>query len=207
MNLRAFFFTIPLTLLLCCSPEARRAGVTVTVVDALDLPCLVDSLVELEEPEVALALGEYESMAFLVSAKEALNSGEPELKGLPEGLEAELFQITPHRRKLRRNREITYPYFIEKANAVTVKGGESEVYYLTFKAAEKTVPGDYRVKLSLAGANAKFKLKIRPYRLRRDHGVIFGAFCGSRDTRITEEHMLDLAARGFDALQFFWGRS
>ena len=205
MNLRTFFFTIPSALLLCCYQGGREAGVKVTVIDALDLPCLVDSLVELKDPEVALAVGEYESMAFLVSAQKTLNSEKPELKGLPEGLEAELFQVTPHRRRLRRNREITYPYFLERTNAVTIAERGSEVYYLTFRAADKTVPGDYRVKLSLAGAQAKFKLKVRPYRLRRDHGVFFGAFCGSRDTRITEEHLRDLAERGFDALQFFWG--
>ena len=91
MNLRTFFFTIPSALLLCCYQGGREAGVKVTVIDALDLPCLVDSLVELKDPEVALAVGEYESMAFLVSAQKTLNSEKPELKGLPEGLEAELF--------------------------------------------------------------------------------------------------------------------
>ena len=197
--------TVVFFALVCCAPKGPGFKVSVKAVNALDLPCVTDSLVELQEPGVNVAVGEYESMAFLVSPQGKLESAPLELKGLPKGVDVETYRVTPHRRMLRRRREITCPYFIEKETAVTVDSGASEVYYLTFKPGEQAVPGKYRLSLEVAGAGAAFDLTVRPFKLREPKDYFFGAFCGARDIDITPAHLRDLSERGFDALQFFWG--
>jgi len=137
MGMRGFYLTVVFFALVCCAPKGPDFKVSIKAVDALDLPCVADSLVELQAPAVAVAVGEYESIAFLVSPEGRLESAPLELKGLPEGVSVETYRVTPHRRMLRRRREITCPYFIEKETSVTVDSGGSEVYYLTFKPGEQ----------------------------------------------------------------------
>ena len=205
MNLKIFLTVLWTSILICISTDETRGQVTIKAVDALDLPCPVESLLVLENPEIALAVGEYESLALLIGSGKPLAEEKLEIKGMPQGMTVELREVVPYRRKLRGNKEITCPYLLELRPAVTVKEPGRAVYYLTFKANEGTVPGSYKVSLSLDGAQTSFKLKVRPFRLRRDPGHFYGAFCGGKDTDITEQNMKDLAQRGFDALQFFWG--
>jgi len=75
--------------------------VTLQVVDALDLPCDIDTLKPLVQPEAALAVGEYESVALLASAGESLDGVSLRLKGLPRGVEVETRLAAPYRRMLR----------------------------------------------------------------------------------------------------------
>jgi len=205
MSMRGFYLTLVVFTLVCCAPKGPGFEISVKAVDALDLPCPVESLVVLEAPAVNVAVEEYESIAFLVSPEGRLESAPLVLKGLPQGVGVETYRVTPHRRMLRRRGEITCPYFIEKETAVTVDSGGSEVYYLTFKPGEQAVPGKYRLSLEVAGTSTDFDLIIRPFKLREPDDFFFGAFCGARDIDITPAHLRDLSERGFDALQFFWG--
>jgi len=205
MSMRLFFFTAVFFALLCCAPKGPGFKVSITAVDALDLPRPADSLDVLQEPGAAVAVGEYESIAFRLVSDGRLESVPLVLKGLPDGVSVETYRVTPHRRKLRRNREITSPYFLEKETSVTADSGGSEVYYLTFKPGEQAAAGKYRLRLEVAGAGAEFDLTVRPFKLIDDTGFFFGAFCGARDISITPAHLRDLSEHGFDALQFFWG--
>ncbi len=205
MGMRVFYFTVVFFTLVCCAPKGPEFRVSVRAVDALDLPSPVESLVVLQEPGAAVAVGEYESIAFLVSSEGKLDSAPLELKGVPEGVSVQTYHVTPHRRRLRRDREITSPYLLEKETAVTVDSGGSEVYYLTFKPGEQAAPGKYRLRLEIAGESTDFDLTVRPFKLWESPDYFFGAFCGARDIAITPAHLRDLSEQGFDALQFFWG--
>jgi len=188
-----------------CSSGGQKHEVQLKVVDALDLPCPVGSLEEIESPSIALSLGEYESMALLLSSGLPLENAKIEVHGLPDGVEVERRQVTPHRCRLRRQREITYPYFLEQVQAASIPAGGSGVYYLTFKAKREARPDVYDLRIVVAGASVEVELTVHPYILRRDaEEFFFGAFCGGKDVNITPAHLADLKARGFDALQFFW---
>jgi hypothetical protein len=120
-------------------------------------------------------------------------------------LAVETYQLTPHRRRVRGGKEVTTPYFLEQRNSVSVAAGEKALYYLTFSAGKETSPGTYQPKIIVGEDHLGLQLLVRPFRLRKDPDYFFGAFCGGKDVSITQEHLSDLAARGFDALQFFWG--
>jgi len=175
------------------------------VVDALDLPCNLEALRSLERPEIAAAVGEAESIALLVTSAVALEAEPLRVRGLPAGVRVETRLATPHRRKLRGNAEVTQPYLLEEVSAVSFKQPGKSVYWLTFKPGPAVRPGRYNLTIRLRDATVRVAYRIRPFRLRRDPNVFFGAFCGARDTDITPAHMRDLHESGFDALQFFWG--
>ena len=204
MRLKTVCLSLSIILLAGCAGRSSR-GVSLKFVDALDLPCAVDSLDELTGPQTALAVGEYESAAFLVESGESLDKEPVSLSGLPADMSVEIYRVAPYRRKLRGDRELTCPYLLERSYTISAAAGGKEVYYLTFKAGPQTPPGDYGLELSLAGASAGLKLKVRPFKLYKYPGIFYGAFCVARDVDITPEHLSDLARRGFDALQFFWG--
>ena len=201
-SILAFFLVISTAGLLTGS---EKPDIELKVVDALDLPCPVSSLVELEDPSIALSLGEYESMALLLSSEVPVENAGIEVQGLPAGVEVEKRQVVPHRRRLRGRREITCPYFLEHIQSVSMPGPGRAVYYLTFSAKKGAPPGVYDLTIDVAGASVEAKLTVHPYFLRRDPEEFFyGAFCGGKDVNITPAHLADLKARGFDALQFFW---
>lgn len=181
------------------------AQVEIRAVDWLDLPCPIDSVNYLEDPMVALALEEKESVAFLIRSKDGLREVPLEWDGLPKGLKVECFQVTPHRRRARGGQEITTPYFLERRETINVNAGEDSLYYLTFTADKTTSPGIHNLRLSVGPGHLKLPIVVRSFRLRQDPQYFFGAFCGGRDVSITPQHLRDLAERGFDALQFFWG--
>ena len=204
--MRRQFICLGLSIILLAGCSGRNSrGVSLKFVDALDLPCAVDSLDELVAPQTALAVGEYESAAFLLETGEPLNQEPISLKGLPADMSVEIHRVAPYRRKLRGEREITSPYLLERSYTVSAAAGDKAVYYLTFKTGAQTPPGDYPLELSLAGASAALTLKVRPFKLYEDPFIFYGAFCGARDVDITPAQLADLAQRGFDALQFFWG--
>ncbi|MEK7406359.1 MAG: glycoside hydrolase domain-containing protein [Acidobacteriota bacterium] len=192
-------------LLLIALAGACRAAVNLEVVDALDLPCEVSALKPLARAETALAVGEYESVALLVTAGESLDGEALRVRGLPRGVELKMRLAAPYRRMLRGGKEVTEPYMLEPVSTVSLKSGEKAVYWLTFHAGPQARPGRYAVTVSLRDGAARLALVVRPFRLRRDPKLFYGAFCGSNDKAITFRHMQDLHERGFDALQFFWG--
>jgi hypothetical protein len=174
-------------------------------VDVLDLPCSIEALNLLDNPSVSLAIGEQESFAFLLSPESSVTDLPIEVRGIPASLSLETYRVTPHRRRVRGGKEITMPYFLERQDSVSVGAEEKALYYLTFTAGEGTVPGSYSLELVVGSNELRFRLLVRPFRLHKHSDYFFGAFCGGRDISITREHLRDLAARGFDALQFFWG--
>jgi hypothetical protein len=202
---RSFFSLLSIAIVLLVQSISASPAVSLQVVDHLDLPCDISALTPTPRLEVALAVGEYESIALLVSTAKSLDNEVLKIKGLPRGVSVEKRVATPYRRKLRQNREVTQPYMLEVAPRVSVKAAEKAVYWLTFKAEPNAKPGRYDLTIGLSDASAKVSMSIRSYRLRRDPKVIYGAFCGGGDRAITFEHMKDLHERGFDALQFFWG--
>ncbi len=183
----------------------ESSSTVIRAVDLLDLPCPFESLNFLEDPEVSLAIAEQESFAFLVETELELRREVIKLERLPKGLHVEAFRVTPHRRRVRGGREINAPYFLEKEETVNVAGGDRQLYYLTFTAGDNTPPGAYRLRLSVHESPLEILLRVRPFRLRKNVDYFFGAFCGGRDITITRDYLRDLALRGFDALQFFWG--
>ncbi len=193
-----------LALLLIAFSWSVNAAVTLQLVDPLDLPCDIAALKPLPAPEIALAIGEYESVAVLASAAEAVTGQPLRMTGLPKGVEMETRLAAPYRRMLRGGKEVTQPYMLEPVSAVSLKQGEKAVYWLTFHAGPAAKPGRHAVTLSLGGGAARLSVVVRPYRLRRDPKLFYGAFCGANDKAITFRHMQDLHQRGFDALQFFW---
>jgi hypothetical protein len=194
-----------LILLLTALLGQAYGAVKLELVDPLDLPCDVAALKPLIDLEIALAVGEYESVAILASATEPLAGAGLRVGGLPPGVELETRLAAPYRRMLRGGREVTQPYMLEPVSAVSLQRGEQALFWLTFHAGPKAKPGSYRLAVSLGDGAARFSLAVRPYRLRRDPKLFYGAFCGADDKAITFRHMQDLHQRGFDALQFFWG--
>jgi len=184
---------------------AAPPQVTLQVVDALDLPCNFEALRPVERAEIAAAVGEAESIALLVTSTVSLDAEPLRVRGLPAGVRVETRIATPHRRKLRGNAEVTQPYLLEEVSTVSFREPGKSVYWLTLKPGPEARPGRYNLTIRLRDAAARLAYRIRPFRLRRDPGVFFGAFCGARDADITPQHMRDLHERGFDALQFFWG--
>ncbi len=180
-------------------------AVTLQLVDPLDLPCDFDQLKSLPGAEAALAIGEFESVAVLVTATESLEGEVLRIKGAPRGVEVETRVAAPYRRMVRGAKESIQPYMLEPVSGVSLKAGEKAVYWLTFRAGSDAKPGKHAVAVSLRDGSARLSLVIRPYRLRRDPNIFYGAFCGANDRAITFRHMQDLHQRGFDALQFFWG--
>jgi len=184
---------------------ASAPSVSLRVVDRLDLPCEVSALSAVQDPELAMAAGEQESLAVLVSAAGPLRNARFRIRGLPPGVSCDVKAARAYRRKLRGNQEVTQPYLLEPAGAVSLEAGERAVYWLTFQADQAARPGRRRITLRLGGASVQVAIQVHPFRLRRDPSVFYGAFCGARDAAITPQHMKDLHQRGFDALQFFWG--
>ena len=187
---------------LCAAPAP---SVSLRVVDRLDLPCEIGALRAVQDPEVAMAVGEQESLALLVSAASPLRNARFRISGLPPGVSCDIKAARAYRRKLRGNQEATQPYLLEPAPAVSLEAGEKAVYWLTFKAEKILRPGPRRITVHLGQASVQAAIEVHPFRLRRDPSVFYGAFCGARDAAITPQHMKDLHERGFDALQFFWG--
>ena len=184
---------------------ASYGSVTLELADPVDLPCDTGQLKALSESEVALAAGEYESVAIVAASDVAVEGEALSVKGLPRGVEAELRLAAPFRRMMRGGKDVTQPYMMEPVTTVTLRQGEKSVFVLTFHAGPKTKPGRHGISVTLRDATARLSLVVRPFRLRRDPKVFYGAFCGSNDRTITFRHMQDLHERGFDALQFFWG--
>ncbi len=202
--LRSVLF-LAFVLFVSVTVASGESQIELRAVDVLDLPCAFDSLTSLEDPTLSLAIGEQESFAFLIKSEVDLSKEPIELEGLPAGLTVESYQVTPHRRRVRGGKEITTPYFLERREEVTVAAGEDALYYLTFTANQETSPGLQKLRLEVGTSHLEFRLIVRPFRLRKDPDYFFGAFCGRKDVSITIEYLRDLAARGFDALQFFWG--
>ncbi len=184
---------------------ASYGSVTLQLADSVDLPCDVGQLKALPGSEVVLAIGEYESVAIVAASDVAVEGETLRVKGLPRGVEAEPRLAAPFRRMMRGGKDLTQPYMMEPVTTVSLRQGEKSVFVLTFHAGPKTKPGRHTVAVTLRDGTARLSLVVRPYRLRRDPKVFYGAFCGSNDRAITFRHMQDLHERGFDALQFFWG--
>ena len=202
---RRCLFSLALLLIVNVSGLAAGTSTQLGAIDVTDLPLPIDSLVTLEDPVVSIALEEQESFAFTIQSAVELRDVAVELEGLPHGVEVETYEVTTHRRRVRGGKEITTPYFLDRRDTVTTPAGDKALYYLTFSATKESSPGTYQLKLKVGSAQQQLHLHVRPFRLRKDPEYFFGAFCGRSDVSITSDHLEDLAARGFDALQFFWG--
>lgn len=189
---------------LACGTAPESAG-RLAAVDLLDLPCPVETLVELDTPSVRLAGNEDESLCFRLTADSVTAGGAIMVEGLPPGVSVEAFLVTPHTRRLRGDKQATMPYFLERSDSVAATPGGSTLVYLTFHADSSAAAGTAMVSLTVGAARAQFELTVRPFRLRELQDYFFGAFCGERDISITPDQLRDLERRGFDALQFFWG--
>jgi|GEM_PF-6861360 len=190
---------------LLCAIAAAQPVVTIQAVDRMDLPCEIEKLSFITAPEVTMAIGEYEPLALLVSATGKLKETAFRIEGLPRRVTVETRVATPYRRKLRAGKAVTEPYLLEATESVSFKEAGKAVYWLIFHAEPSVKAGSRIVTVRLADASLKLRVTVRPFRLRRDPGVFYGAFCGRTDVAITPAHMQDLHERGFDALQFFWG--
>ncbi|HSB16138.1 MAG TPA: glycoside hydrolase domain-containing protein [Bryobacteraceae bacterium] len=179
--------------------------VALRVAERMMLPCDIEKLGVVERPAVSMAAGEAEPIALLVTTTAALENEPLTIRGLPRGVRAEVRIASPYRRRLARNREATQPFLLEAVDSVTMREPGKSVYWILLRADETARAGHYAVSFRLRDATARVSVTVRPFRLRRDHGVFYGAFCGARDRDITPAHMRDLRERGFDALQFFWG--
>ena len=191
-------------LVISCGGSEEQTSTSLVPVDYMDLPCSLDSLAPLERAKVSLALGEFEPLALLLSVNEPVSGVRVQLSGLPEGVSAKLYRVTEHKRNIRSG-EAVMPYFLEETESLELPAGSRQALYLVFEAAPDATPGETELKVSLAGAELSVDLEVYPFQLREDPDYFFGAFCGGRDVDITPQHMADLKARGFDALQFFWG--
>lgn len=190
-------------LLLLLVPALSAQPISLTAVDRLALPCDVAALQPLAAAEISAAVGEYESLAILVDSAAPLRNEMLRIEGLPRHVASEIRVVNPYRRKVR-NGEVNQPYLLEAAPSVSLEPGKA-VYWLTLRPQPGIKPGRYAFTVRLRDAALEAALHVRPFRLRRDPKVFYGAFCGGRDTGITPAHLRDLHERGFDALQFFWG--
>lgn len=189
---------------LSCGGPGGSSGLSILPVDYMDLPCDLDSLMPLDQASVRLSIGEYEPLALLLSARDAVEGARVRFSSLPDGVKATLYRVTEHRRRVRGGETVT-PYFLEEAESVEMAAGARQVHYIVFKADPGTAPGKTDLQLNVAGTRIKVALEVYPFSLRDDPDYFFGAFCGARDVDIAPAHLADLKARGFDALQFFWG--
>ena len=193
---------LPLLAAAAASAAWGAPALKLEIVDRAAMPCPVDKLSVVAQPELALAPGEYEPLPVLVTASGAF---EGKLRvSVPRGVEADIKIATPYRRKLRGNAEATEPFLLEAAPAISFQQAGQAVWWITLHANPDARPGRYAVTVRAGNASAKAALTVRPFRLRRDPSVSYGAFCGGKDTNITPAHLRDLHERGFDALQFFW---
>jgi hypothetical protein len=195
---------LSILLLLVSWPGVAAQTITIQAVDRLMMPVSTGALQPLNAVELSAAVGEYESLALLVTAAADVEVAPIRVEGLPRGVEFETRAVTPYRRKVRQG-EATEPYLLEAAGTVTLKAPGKEVYWLTLLPHSGVQPGRYGFTVRVKDGTLNGNLNVRPFRLRRDPKMFYGAFCGAKDSHITPEHMRDLHERGFDALQFFWG--
>ncbi|MBI4891760.1 MAG: hypothetical protein HY821_14135 [Acidobacteria bacterium] len=186
---------------------ADGPGPALRAVDYLDLPSSIAALKVIHPASIAMAVGEFEPLAILITAGGALDGAKLEIANLPKGISVQLYRITEHSRVLVRGdkRLASQPYFLEQSPSVSLRAGEESVYYVVFRTDEATPAGAYDLRLGLDGAILPIHLEVYPFRLRRADPFFFGAFCSGKDTNITPRHLADLHDHGFDALQFFWG--
>ena len=131
-----------------------------------------------------MAVGEYESLALLVTAAGRIREEHLRFEELPRHVSVETRIATPYLRKLPDGEAVTEPYLLEVVESVSFKQPGKSLYWLTFHAEPGARPGTRNVTIRLREASVKVALTVRPFRLRRDPGVFYGAFCGRSDVAI-----------------------